>query len=326
MRDRMGREINYLRISVTDRCNLRCRYCMPEGGTALKPHDEILRLEEIARLVNIFSDLGIRKVRLTGGEPLVRRNLPELVRMIHENPLIDDIALTTNGLLFAKMAGELKEAGLNRVNLSLDTLRPDRYEYITRGGDLGLALNALETALAEGLHPVKINTVVISGFNDDEILDFCRLAYQMPVHVRFIELMPVGELSFWSRDRMLGNDEVKTRIESQYQLKPAKIKHGSGPARYYNIEGGQGSIGFISPMSHQFCHLCNRLRLTADGRLRACLYSPVETDLKKPLRSGAGDEEIKALFLETVASKPEKHGMGDKAWARGDRKMSQIGG
>lgn len=325
MQDGLGRNINYLRISLTDRCNLRCRYCMPEQGVDIRQHDEMLRLEEITRVVEIAGTLGIRKVRLTGGEPLIRRNLVKLIVDIAAKPCIDDVALTTNGLLLKQYARELKEAGLNRINMSLDSLKPDRYAYITRGGALEKALEGLESALSEGLHPVKINCVAIADFNDDEIDDFCRLAYEYPIHVRFIEFMPVGELSFWQNERVLRCGDIMAQVQERYQLTPAKLQ-SSGPARSYLMQGGKGSIGFISPMSNHFCASCNRLRLTADGKLRACLYSGAETDLKPALRGGAEDRDIAELMARTITAKPDRHAMDTGAWGQDDRKMFQIGG
>ncbi|NSW82351.1 MAG: GTP 3',8-cyclase MoaA [Syntrophothermus sp.] len=326
MLDSLGREINYLRVSVTDRCNLRCRYCMPETGIELKPHSEILSLEEIHRIIETGTRVGIRKVRLTGGEPLIRRNLSRLVQMISTIDLIDDIAITTNGLLFPEMAGELKEAGLHRLNVSLDTMNPEKYSFITRNGSLKQALRAIETALALEFHPVKINTVVIRGINDDEIMDFCRLAYNHRLHVRFIEFMPVGELGFWSRDKVITCDEIQEMIKREYRLSPWKLSRGNGPAKSYRLEGGQGSIGFISPMSNHFCHECNRLRLTADGKLRGCLYDRTEIDLKQVLRQGGSDEEILQLFIKAINLKPNEHKMGQTSWGSKNRKMYQIGG
>ncbi|MGE5543954.1 MAG: GTP 3',8-cyclase MoaA [Bacillota bacterium] len=326
MLDRLGRDINYLRISVTDRCNLRCRYCMPPEGISLKEHREILSFEEIEKLVRVGTELGLRKVRLTGGEPLIRRNLPDLVYAISRIDAIDDMAITTNGVLFSSLAAQLKAAGLNRINLSLDTLQKDRYYYITRGGEISVAIKGLETALEEGLEPVKVNTVLIKGFNDDEILDFCRLAYNLPIHIRFIEFMPVGEVKYWNNDRIVKNSEVLELITKHFALKPGKVSRGNGPAKYFELVGGRGSVGFISPMSNHFCGECNRLRLTADGKLRACLYDGKERDLKEALRGNKPEEEIKRIFEETILSKPERHAMGDKAWGGRDRKMYQIGG
>lgn len=326
MLDRLGREINYLRISITDRCNLRCRYCMPAEGISLKGHHDILSFEDIETLVRAGTGLGIRKIRLTGGEPLIRRNIPDLVAAISRIDPIDDVAITTNGVLFAPLAAQLKEAGLNRVNISLDTLKQDRYHYITRGGDIEPVVKGLEKALEAGLHPVKVNTVLIRGFNDDEILDFCRLAYNLPIHIRFIEFMPVGEVKYWNSDRIYKNFEVIELIGKHFSLKPGKISRGNGPAKYFAMEGGQGSVGIISPMSNHFCGECNRLRLTADGKLRACLYDGKERDLREALRSKQPEEEIRQIFKETILSKPERHAMGDKAWGAKNRKMYQIGG
>jgi len=324
--DGLGREINYLRISVTDRCNLRCRYCMPEEGVELKEHGEILRLEEIRRVVEIGAQVGIRKVRLTGGEPLIRRDLARLVGWISSIPQVDDVALTTNGVLFAGMAAELKAAGLHRVNVSLDTLDANKYRYITRNGELNQVLQALEQALELGFHPVKLNTVIIRGFNDDEIMELCRLAYTRPVHIRFIEFMPVGELQYWSSDKIISCEEIRQNIEKHYRLTPGRVSRGNGPAKYYHMEGGQGSIGFISPMSNHFCNECNRLRLTADGKIRGCLYDEREIDVKKVLREGGSDEEIRKLFIRAINMKPDRHQMNKNNWGRENRKMYQIGG
>ncbi len=325
MLDSLGRDINYLRISVTDRCNLRCRYCMPEHGVELKEHREILRLEEIQRIVDISTRVGIRKVRLTGGEPLIRRNIPELVSMIAATKKIDDIALTTNGVLFPRMAAELKDAGLDRINLSLDTLNASKYCYITRNGQLPVVIEALWLALRLELHPVKINTVIIKDFNDDEIMDFCRLAYDAPIHVRFIEFMPIGEINFWQEDKIISCDEIRAQIEDRYKLIPWKISRGNGPAKCYRMEGGQGSVGFITPMSNHFCKECNRLRLTADGKLRGCLYSNSEIDLKPALRDGT-DEDVLELIIKAINAKPDRHQMGKERWGQDNRKMYQIGG
>ncbi|WP_041585150.1 GTP 3',8-cyclase MoaA [Syntrophus aciditrophicus] len=326
MKDSFGRQINYLRISVTDRCNLRCRYCMPEEGIESKlGHEGVLSLEAFARVVRLAAQVGIRKVRLTGGEPLVRRNIPQLIRYIADVPQIDDIALTTNGILFAPMAEELKAAGLNRVNISLDSFKEDRFRFITRVGNLDQAKKAIFKALELKMNPVKINTVVIRGFNDDEILDFARLAYDYPLHVRFIEFMPVGDLLYWKKDRLMKTDEILEMVKKQFLLTRFKDIRGSGPARYYKAEGGKGSIGFISPMSNHFCAQCNRIRMTADGMIRGCLYDKREVNLRPSLENGS-DEEILNLLIETITQKPARH-MMDSGWgAKNERKMFQIGG
>lgn len=326
MVDSFGRHINYLRISVTDRCNLRCRYCMPEEGVENLGHGNILSLEDLARLARAAAQVGIRKVRLTGGEPLVRRNLTGLVECIADIPEIDDIAITTNGLLFPAMAEELKAAGLKRVNISMDTLIEERFAYITRRGGLTSVRKAVFKALELEMHPVKINVVVIRGFNDDEISNFARLAYEYPLHIRFIEFMPVGDLLFWEPDRMMSSDEIRLLLQNDYELTPEKAVEGNGPARYYHITGGEGSLGFISPMSHQFCSECNRLRLTADGKLRGCLYEKQEVDLKEALKRGAADDELQELFLTAIKSKPARHNMNSGWGQLNYRKMYQIGG
>lgn len=326
MVDSLGRKINYLRISVTDRCNLRCRYCMPEQGVKSLGHEAILSLEDIARLVRIGARLGIRKVRITGGEPLVRKNLTNLIRYIREIPEIDDIAITTNGILFAPMAEELRTAGLNRANISMDSLDSDKFSFITRGGKLEKVQASIKRALELDMHPVKINTVVIKGFNDNEVLDFAQLAVDYPLHIRFIEFMPIGDLLFWKPERMISAEEIKTTMEQHYKLVPPGEIIGNGPAKYYNIEGGQGSVGFISPMSHHFCHECNRIRLTADGKLRGCLYGEHEMDLSSTLHRGGSDKELEKLFIETIRSKPARHHMNDGWGERNERKMYQIGG
>jgi len=326
MLDTYNRNINYLRISVTDRCNLRCRYCMPEEGISKLERGEILSLEDIERLVKVAVKVGIRKIRLTGGEPLVRKHIDRLIGCIHEIPEIDDIAITTNGILFAAMAEELKAAGLDRVNFSLDTMVSEKFKYITRRGNLADVMKAIFKALDLGMEPVKINTVVIKGFNDDELLDFAELAYDFPLHIRFIEFMPIGDLSFWQEDHVITSRQIKEQIAQKYELTPTKISKGSGPATYFRLTGGQGTIGFITPMSHKFCSECNRLRLTADGKLRGCLYDKREIDLKAALGNKSSDEDLKKLFIKAVHLKPSEHRMSD-GWGKDNlRKMSQIGG
>lgn len=326
MLDGQGREINYLRVSVTDRCNLRCQYCMPETGISHVGHNDILSLEEIARLVRVGSSIGIRKIRLTGGEPLVRRNISQLVHYINDIKEIDDIAMTTNGILFESIAEELKAAGLKRVNFSLDSMVAEKYRYITRSGDLSAVLDSIEKALALELHPIKINTVIIKGFNDNEIMDFANMAFKYPLHIRFIEFMPIGDLLFWKKDRLMNSQEIKQRIEQKYILEESSKIEGSGPASYFKINGGTGSVGFISPMSNHFCARCNRIRMTAEGKLRACLYEQGETDLKPALKRSSDDEELRQLFIATLNAKPRKHHM-QSGWGEDNRrKMYQIGG
>lgn len=326
MVDSYGRDINYLRISVTDRCNLRCRYCMPEEGVKNLGHGQILSLEDFARLVRIAGRVGIKKVRLTGGEPLVRKNVVKLIEYINMVPGIDDLAITTNGILFADQAEELKKAGLKRVNFSMDTLEDSKFRYITRRGQLEEVKRAVARALDLDMHPVKINTVIIRGFNDDEVLDFARLAIRYPLHIRFIEFMPVGDLLFWNKERMMSSGEIMDVIGGIYPLYPEKGVIGNGPAKYYHIDGGAGSVGFISPMSNHFCAECNRIRMTADGKLRGCLYDKKEIDLKQALANGATDEDLQQLFLKAIARKPARHNMNQGWGAQNRRKMYQIGG
>lgn len=326
MNDAFARNINYLRISVTDKCNLRCVYCMPEEGVKLTGHEDILRLEEIAEIVRAAVLTGIRKVRFTGGEPLVRKGITELVAMVNEIPEIDDIALTTNGILLPEMAGSLREAGLKRVNISLDTLSPEKFARITRGGLLSKAWLGVESAREAGFEPVKINTVVIRGFNDDEIMDFVELSRKLPLHIRFIELMPIGAGEDAARSQYVSTAELLETIGRKVILTPEKGVRGSGPARYYRIPGAPGTLGFISPISNHFCATCNRLRLTAEGLLRPCLHSPAEIDLKTPLRNGASRLELASIIRLAVNSKPEKHDMVNSGWQGNTRIMNQIGG
>ncbi|MEN6349151.1 MAG: GTP 3',8-cyclase MoaA [Syntrophomonas sp.] len=326
MIDEKGRNINYMRVSLTDRCNLRCLYCMPEKGVENLGHYTILSLEDMARLVKIASQLGICKIRLTGGEPLVRKNICQLLSYIADIPEIDDIAITTNGTLFADMADNLKNAGLKRVNFSLDSLVPEKFRYITRRGDLSSVNRAIFKALELEMHPVKINTVIIKGFNDNEILDFAGLAYNYPLHVRFIEFMPVGDLLFWKNDRLMTTQDIKKKIQAHYSLLPEKKVEGNGPARYFSLQGGKGTVGFISPMSNHFCNECNRIRLTSEGGLRGCLYDKQEVDLREALKNGTSDEELKKLFIKAIKAKPAQHSMNDGWGEENTRKMFQIGG
>lgn len=326
MLDSYDRKIEYLRVSVTDRCNLRCRYCMPEEGIANENHSNILTLEQIARLVKVSTQVGIRKVRFTGGEPLVRKDLTKLIAQVAEIPEIQDIAITTNGILFNEMAEELKAAGLKRVNFSLDSFVPEKFSYITRRGNVHDVARAIEKALKLDLAPVKINTVVMKGFNDDEILDFAKLAHDMPLNVRFIEFMPVGDLPFFKKERLVSVAEIKQVVESRYELFKSPIVKGNGPAKSFRIKGGVGTLGFISAMSNHFCSECNRIRMTADGTLRGCLFDKGEINLKAALENNASDEEIACLFRETIRKKPDRHHM-DEGWGNGNRrKMYQIGG
>ena len=322
--DSFQRPINYLRVSVTDRCNLRCIYCMPEGGVTLMSHSDILSYEEIFRVVEAAAELGINKVRLTGGEPLVRIGVSDLVRLIAGIEAITDIALTTNGILLPKYAAELKEAGLDRVNISLDTLDPEKFRRITRCGELGDTLAGIEAAHRAGLEPVKINMVVMAGVNDDEIIDFARKTVKDGWNVRFIEHMPVldDELVV---PRLFSVNEIQRKIETLGKLEPYHVEVGNGPAKYYRLPGATGTIGFITPVTEHFCYQCNRLRLTADGKLRPCLLSEEEIDVREALRRGATVDEIKSLIEKTVACKPAGHNLA-AGKTRNGRPFSQVGG
>ncbi|MGQ9554568.1 MAG: GTP 3',8-cyclase MoaA [Anaerolineae bacterium] len=325
LRDGYNRSINYLRVSVTDRCNLRCLYCMPEQGISLKRHEDILRYEEIVRLVRVAAELGIVKVRLTGGEPLVRPGIAELVHMLAEVPDIDDLSLTTNGMLLASQAQALAAAGLKRVNVSLDSLRDERFHAITRRGRLADVLTGMRAAQEAGLTPVKINMVVIRGVNDDEVVDFAYRTLTDGWHVRFIEIMPLGEGAHCSGNGYVPTAEIRSTIEAALgSLEPGK-QDMRGPARYWRLPGALGTIGFISPISEHFCHYCNRLRLTADGHLLPCLLTEGEIDVRTALRAGADDAVLRQLFLRAIAAKPVGHHLDEQAAPEG-RLMAGIGG
>ncbi len=320
--DSFGRSINYLRISVTDRCNLRCLYCMPPEGVPQMPHSEILSYEEIRTVVRAATELGICKIRLTGGEPLVRAELPKLIRMLSQVEGIEELSLTTNGTFLKKYALELKQAGVSRVNVSLDTLKADKFRYITRLGKLKTVLEGIEAAKEVGFDPVKINTVIMRGINDDEILDFAKMTYEEGCHVRFIELMP-----FKGAAEFVPSIELRQHISLLGKLELCASVTGNGPATYYRLAGAKGIIGFISPLTEtSFCSRCNRMRLTPDGKLRPCLLGEDEVDLKMPLRNNASMNELKRLILKAVASKPEHHHLEGGNVRLVNRKMSQIGG
>ncbi len=320
--DSFGRSINYLRISVTDRCNLRCLYCMPPEGVPQMPHSEILSYEEIRTVVRVAAELGINRVRLTGGEPLVRAELPKLIKMISQVEGIEELSLTTNGTFLKKYVMELKQAGLSRVNVSLDTLKADKFRYITRLGKLETVLEGIEAAKEAGFEPVKINTVIMRGINDDEILDFARMTYEDGWHVRFIELMPFKGVA-----EFVPSVELRQHISLLGKLESCVSMTGNGPATYYRLAGAKGAIGFISPLTEpSFCSRCNRMRLTPDGKLRPCLLGEDEIDLKLPLRNNASMEELKRLILKAVVSKPEHHHLMGGNVRLVNRKMSQIGG
>jgi len=323
--DSWQRQINYLRISVTDHCNLSCVYCSV-GSVPHLPRSEILSYEEIQRVVQVAASMGISKVRLTGGEPLLRADLDKLVWMISHIEGIDDISLTSNGILLSKYAVELKEAGLKRVNVSLDTLKEDRFKRITGRDKLREVLSGIEAAHLAGLNPVKLNMVVLQGINEDETTDFARMSTSQGWHVRFIEFMPLGTAKAEGLETVSAQ-EIRERIQSLGKLEPYTGKTGNGPARYYRLPGARGTIGFITPMTEHFCHTCNRLRLTSDGQLRPCLLDDDEVNLKEALRNGASTDELKQLIQQAVAMKRERHHLtGGLAPGTIRRPMCQIGG
>jgi cyclic pyranopterin phosphate synthase len=318
LRDKFGRKINYLRISITDRCNLRCKYCMPEDGVELKSHSEILSFEDIVKIVEVGQKLGVEKIRLTGGEPLVRLGLEELISSLADLNL-KDISLTTNGVLLAEKAEILKNAGLNRVNISLDTLEKDKFEEITRRDYFDKVTAGIEAALEADLKPVKINTVVMKGFNDDEILDFVKLSQKKNIHVRFIEYMPLGGEA--DEKHFMSSKETKKLIESNYKLVSAVTK-GNGPAKYLKVPGAAGTIGFISALSEHFCSECNRMRLTADGRFKPCLASNREVEIAQTMT----EKDIYKAYQKALEIKPSAHHLNFADNDKHNRKMSQIGG
>lgn len=320
--DSFQRPINYLRISVTDRCNLRCIYCMPPDGISPIHRDDVLSFEEIYKVVQVASELGITKVRLTGGEPLVRTGLVNLVAMLRTIDALDDISLTTNGVLLGRYAEDLKKAGLKRVNVSLDTLQPEKFERISRCGQLEAVLDGIAAAHKVGLQPVKINTVVMRDINDDELLDFAHKS-QEGWHVRFIELMPFSQVEM-PDSSFISVAEIQQRLSVLGKLEPCRPSVGNGPARYFKLPGAKGSIGFISPVSEHFCFNCNRLRLTADGKLRPCLLSDEEIELRPALQQPT-TSALKEMIEKAVTSKPQSHCLAEGLSPKG-RPMTQVGG
>jgi GTP 3',8-cyclase len=326
MRDGFGRRIEYLRISVTDKCNLRCVYCMPEDGLPWLGRSEILTYEEIARIVAEMAALGLRRVRLTGGEPLVRKDLPRLVAALRGIDGIDDIALSTNAVLLPALAGPLRDAGVDRVNISLDSLRPERIDALSRRpGSHAAIFDGIRVAEEVGFSPIKVNAVIMRGRNEDEIEDFARITLERPWHVRFIEVMPVGENLGISAAEYVPSLEMLDRLRRIGDLRPVTGPAGNGPATYFQFEGAAGTVGVITPMSHNYCDRCNRMRLTANGRLRPCLFGDIETDLRTPLRAG---EPLEPHIRRTLEIKPERHHLvqGSAIGSGGLRALSQVGG
>ncbi|GBD08827.1 GTP 3',8-cyclase [Candidatus Thermoflexus japonica] len=323
--DQFGRHIRYLRISLTDRCNLRCVYCMPEKMVFL-PREELLTDEELIRLARLFAELGFDKIRLTGGEPTVRPNLVELVARMAALPGIREISMTTNGLRLKALAEPLARAGLKRVNVSLDTLDPEKFRRITRWGRLEDVWEGILAAEAAGLTPIKLNAVVVRGYNDQDLVDLAALTLTRPWQVRFIEVMPFADVASFAQQVVVPTAEMIRILEGEFgPLEPVNDGRLDGEARVYRIRGAIGSVGFISPVSEPFCAQCNRVRLTAEGRLRLCLLRDDEVDLREPLRSGASDEELKALIRSAIWRKPWGHGLPEGVIPMA-RVMSQIGG
>lgn len=323
--DRFNRKINYLRISLTDRCNLRCIYCVPPEGERKLRHKDILRYEELLRIARIAIKLGITKIRLTGGEPLVRKGIHEFIPMLMSLDGLDDVSLTTNGVLLRDNLAMLKSAGITRINVSLDSLKRLNFKYITRFDYFNRVWEGIEKARDMGFSPIKLNIVTMRGINDNEVLDFGRLAIEHPFHIRFIECMPIGLQS--NTSAFISNAEIEKLLVDRFgPLVSVSREKNDGPAERFRFEGGKGEIGFISAISHSFCHECNRIRLTADGKLLPCLLSDSEIDLKGPLRRGCLDEDLIEVFLEAINSKPQCHPLRGKNHQKVHRKMCSVGG
>ena len=330
MLDKYERNINYLRVSITDRCNLRCTYCRPKEGLSQKGHEDILRYEEILRIVSQAVKMGFIKVRVTGGEPLVRRGCIEFLKQLKKVDGLQDISLTTNGVLLEQYAQDIFSAGIRRINISLDSLNKEKYFQITGGGRLEDVLHGIDAAEKIGFSPIKINAVVMRDFNEDEILNFAELALRKPFQIRFIELMPISDVNANQSDQFLPTSQLYGTISNRFQLEAlGKKKHVSdGPARIYKMKDGAGEIGFINPVSDHFCKTCNRLRLTADGKLRSCLLHETEVDLKAALIRMCPDEELAGLIRQAIMLKPRQHDLDctDKRIKKCHRDMSDIGG
>lgn len=317
MKDKYGRRINYLRLSVTDLCNLRCKYCMPEEGVDKSKHEDIISVEDTIRLAEAFVNLGVDKIRITGGEPLVRRGILDIVKGIANLDGVKDLSMTTNGILLKDYARELKACGLNRVNISLDSLDREKFRDITRGGNIDDVFESIRLCEELGLTPIKLNVVLMEGFNNDEIDDFIGLTREHDIDVRFIELMPIGE-AIDIRESYLSNETI---LASHRELIPIEKEDRSSPADYFKLEGARGRIGFINPISCKFCDDCNRVRITSHGRLKLCLHSDEEYDLRGLLDKG---EDLESYIENLIYKKPEKHGLEDNRFVH--KKMHEIGG
>ena len=324
-RDAFGRAMTYLRISLTDRCNFRCLYCMPALGMKFQPRAELLTDDELLRAVGLCAELGFKKLRLTGGEPTIRPHLVDLVRAMKAFPGIEEVSMTTNALLLGRIAAPLAAAGLDRVNISIDTLDPDRFQLMTRGGRLDLVWHGIEAADAAGLRPIKLNTVVVKDQNEHEVGDLAALTLDRPWQVRFLEIMPLEGVGAVHDEGLVTSEQTQARLEARFGPLEPVAADPADPARLWRIPGAAGTVGFISPVSAPFCESCNRVRLTADGKLRLCLLRPDEVDLRDLMRAGADDDALRATLRAGIWRKPWGHGLadGDRATVRG---MSQIGG
>lgn len=326
MQDVYSRQITYLRLSITDRCNLRCFYCDPVRDMVKLQHPDILRYEELLRLARLGVQAGMTKIRVTGGEPLVRLGVEDFLAALKSLPGLQEICLTTNGVLLAEKAAGLWQAGLRRLNISLDTLRAERYARITGNDRLTKVWEGIHAATVAGFAPIKINCVVLRGINDDEILDFARLSLEHPWHIRFLEFMPIGRSSRWREEYYLPVAQMQERLRQFGPLEELPGEVNAGPAQRFRFPEAKGELGFISPMSQHFCQDCNRLRLTADGRLRPCLFGDEEIDIKRPLRGGAADAELLELFRKAIAKKPARHHLDQDIISPCARSMATIGG
>lgn len=323
--DPHNRRLNYLRVSITDRCNLKCLYCMPGDRIPKLSHKEILRYEEILRIVEVGVRLGISKIRITGGEPLFRRGVYAFLETLGKMPGIQDLSLTTNGVLLKENIERIRSAGIKRINVSLDTLKREQFRQITGYDFFDQVWEGIETALKMGFDPIKLNVVPLRGINDDELEEIAALSFAHPLHVRFIEYMPMG-ISPMEADRQLLAHEIRQRIQKLGELVPVEKQTNDGPAERFRLAGGKGEIGFIRPISRHFCRTCNRLRLTASGRLRPCLLSDHAEDIKTPLREGCSDDDLAEIFLKAVRSKPSEHHLADRHPGKISTQMCTIGG
>lgn len=325
--DQYGRKIDYLRISVTDRCNLRCIYCMPESGIISKKPEEILTYEEILKIVQAAISCGINKIRVTGGEPLVRKNIVCLIDTLAKIKEINDLSLTTNGILLNEYVEDLKKIGLKRINISLDTLNREKYKFITRTDGLNKVLEGINKSLEVGLNPVKINVVLMKGMNDDEIIEFAKLTFSNPLRIRFIEFMPIGNSNSWTKDKFISNNEVKDCCQNLGEIEEQEGTLNANISSSYRFKGAKGTISFISPVSRPFCSKCSRLRLTSDGKLRLCLGSSEEINLISIVRNNQfSPDNLRQVFDFAINSKPKGHYFNLESYVPNQETMCQIGG